>query len=243
MKTLSNYNLLNRREFISLCSKALLATGCLSVAGVTEPFIKETKLYAQSDTLNEYIRIAPTARYWIKHPTRTGFIKCLLCAQECAIAPNSRGRCRTRINIQGELKSLVYGRPISIHVDPIEKKPFYNFLPQASAFSLATAGCPLSCKFCQNWQISQSAPEDNPVPQTMPAQIVNSAMRANAPVIAYTYNEATVFTEYMTDIARYGKTKGLRSVLISCGYMQREPLREMCATLDAIKIDLKGFSE
>jgi pyruvate formate lyase activating enzyme len=147
------------------------------------------------------------------------------------------------MNVKGELRSLVYGRPMAIQVDPIEKKPFYHFLPGSEAFSLATSGCPLRCKFCQNWQISQSLPEDYETRFTPPADIAGEAAARGAPVIAFTYNEPTVFTEYLTDIARAGKKLKLRHVLISCGFMNAEPLTEMCEVLDAIKIDLKGFDE
>jgi pyruvate formate lyase activating enzyme len=144
--------------------------------------------------------------------------------------------------VEGELRSLVYGRPVSVHVDPIEKKPFYHFLPGSQAFSLATAGCPLRCKFCQNWEISQASPEDHRTPYASPARVVEATVESRAPVIAFTYNEPTVFTEYLTDIARAGRPAGRRSVLISCGFMNEAPLAEMCEVLDAIKIDLKGFS-
>jgi pyruvate formate lyase activating enzyme len=147
------------------------------------------------------------------------------------------------MNVKGELKSLVYGRPLSIHIDPIEKKPFYHYLPGSAAYSLATAGCPLRCKFCQNWEISQASPEDHQVSFTPPARIVDGAHASKAPVIAFTYNEPTVFTEYLTDIARDAKKQGIHSVLISCGFMNEAPLAEMCKVLDAIKIDLKGYSE
>jgi pyruvate formate lyase activating enzyme len=145
--------------------------------------------------------------------------------------------------VAGTLRSLSYGRPITIHVDPIEKKPFYHFLPGSQAFSLATAGCPLRCKFCQNWEISQARPEDFDSNFVPPERVVAATQAREAPVIAFTYNEPTVFTEYLTDIARLGREQGLRSVLISCGFMTAAPLTEMCDCLDAIKIDLKGFSE
>ena len=217
------------------------------------------------DTHSALIRSAPRARYWtsvslagadcrqchtlqeklagkrMRH--EEGIVKCLLCAQGCVIKLGDRGRCRTRMNVGGELRSLVYGRPMTIHIDPIEKKPFYHFLPGAAAFSLATSGCPLQCKFCQNWEISQASPEDYRVPPTPPTLIVRSAGAREAPVIAFTYNEPTVFVEYMTDIAREAKKQGLRSVLISCGIMNEAPLAELCETLDAIKIDLKGYDE
>jgi pyruvate formate lyase activating enzyme len=159
------------------------------------------------------------------------------------IADGKRGTCRARINVGGQLRTLVYGRPITIHVDPIEKKPFYHFLPGRDAFSLATSGCPLRCKFCQNWQISQARPEDYRSNFMSPERVVAQAEYRRSPVIAYTYNEPTVFTEYLTDIARKARPQGVRSVLISCGFMTAEPLKEMCEVLDGIKIDLKGFSK
>lgn len=217
-----------------------------------------------SDGWEDLLRLAPTARYWISsdtdggicrschaaddrsaptpHPHKERIIKCLLCAQGCLIKEGDRGRCRARIHIKGELRSLVYGRPVSVHIDPIEKKPLYHFLPGSQAFSISTAGCPLSCKFCQNWELSQARPEDFDVPYTPPREISASAERNNVPVIAFTYNEPTVFVEYFTDIARDARRLGLRSVLISCGFMMEDPLAEMCDALDAIKIDLKGFS-
>jgi pyruvate formate lyase activating enzyme len=166
-----------------------------------------------------------------------------LCARECVLAEGERGRCRARVHVRGELRSLVYGRPIAIHTDPIEKKPFYHFLPGRTAYSFGTAGCPLRCKFCQNWEISQARPEDYAGAIVAPAAIVAGAAREQAPIIAFTYNEPTVFTEYLTDIARAARPLGRRTVLVSCGFMNDAPLAEMCGVLDAIKIDLKGISE
>ncbi|MDP8288392.1 MAG: AmmeMemoRadiSam system radical SAM enzyme, partial [Candidatus Electryonea clarkiae] len=226
-----------------------------------------------ADRLSELARNAPRARFWIStatpevncsdchqpnlsdchlpelspdeksHDHGIVIIKCGLCAQACFIREGTRGVCRTRMNVDGELRSLVYGRPVSIHVDPIEKKPLFHFLPGKTAFSLATAGCPLHCKFCQNWELSQMSPEDHDTQYIAPETIANSAVFNQAPVIAFTYNEPTVFTEYLIDIARSAKKQNIRSVLISCGFMTEEPLTEMCEVLDAIKIDLKGFSE
>jgi pyruvate formate lyase activating enzyme len=159
------------------------------------------------------------------------------------IANQERGKCRSRMNVDGELRSLVYGRPITIHVDPIEKKPFYHFLPGSQAYSMATSGCPLHCRFCQNWEISQIKPEDYEASYTPPSSIVQGAVDSQAPVIAFTYNEPTVFIEYLTDIARAARERNIRCALVSCGFMKEEPLTEMCSVLDAIKIDLKGYSE
>jgi pyruvate formate lyase activating enzyme len=146
------------------------------------------------------------------------------------------------MNVGGELRTLSYGRPVAVHVDPIEKKPFFHFLPGAAAYSLGTAGCPLRCKFCQNWQLSQASPEDFDTPFTPPAALVTAAAR-EAPVIAFTYNEPSVQTEYLLDVARDARKRRVRSVMISCGFMNEAPLSEMCEALDAIKIDLKGYSD
>jgi len=215
------------------------------------------------DTSDDRVRLAPRARFWRTltpgggdaHPFplsaegqgkrrfEAGPIQCLLCSQGCVIAVDRRGRCRTRMNVAGELRSLVWGRPVTVHVDPIEKKPFYHYLPGTAAFSLATTGCPLSCQFCQNWEISQAAPEDYRGPLVPPAAITEKARALEAPVIAFTYNEPTVFTEYMIDIASEAKKLGIRSVLVSCGIMNEAPLAELCGVLGAIKIDLKGYDE
>jgi pyruvate formate lyase activating enzyme len=220
---------------------------------------------AASDGIAALIRSAPKARYWIstasagidclqchkpteelavnKHQGQPAVVKCLLCAKSCVIPNGERGHCGARMNVNGELRSLVYGRPVAAHVDPIEKKPFYHFLPGSDVFSFATAGCPLRCKFCQNWEISQSLPEELQSTFTKPAEIVEAASARKSAAIAFTYNEPTVFMEYLADTAALAKKQKLRSVMVSCGYMNSEPLKELCRLLDAIKIDLKGYSE
>ncbi len=249
----------SRRVFIRSLT-GLAPLGAVS-GDVLRLFLRDA---TAADRLGDLIRTAPKARYWVSaapgascapcheggHPPKgtpgkghSSTVRCQLCAQNCMLRDGERGKCRARINVNGELKSLVYGRPVSVHVDPIEKKPFYHFLPGTSAFSLSTAGCPLHCKFCQNWEISQSKPEDfegGPVP---PSEIVKAAAARHAPVIAFTYNEPTVFTEYLTDIARVARKDGTRCVLISCGFMNEAPLTEICSLMNAIKIDLKGFDQ
>ena len=247
--------MISRREFITNFTRLAVTLGGAGII-LFDPsrqrFLSgdDDGLAFAGTYLDDLIKSAPRARYWTSlsitgsgpQQERT-VVKCLLCANGCVIASGRRGRCRTRININGELRSLVYGRPVSVHIDPIEKKPFYNFLPGSAAFSLATAGCLLKCKFCQNWEISQASPEDIHVSFAPPANIVTAAQASRSPVIAFTYNEPTVFTEYLTDIARAARKQGIRSVLISCGFMNEAPLAEMCDTLAAIKIDLKGYSQ
>lgn len=258
--------MISRREFLASASKIGFWAGCPSVCAtaVSAACALSGTGAAAQDLDSELIRSAPKARYWTStaqqdidcslchkpednlnrqwHNGKTAIVKCLLCARRCVISPGERGMCRDRININGELHSLVYGRPVALHIDPIEKKPFYHFLPGSSAFSLATSGCPLRCRFCQNWTISQSAPEDFDTPFVAPEKIVQSAAQRQTPVIAFTYNEPTVFMEYLADIASLARKSKLRCVLVSCGFMNSEPLKEMCGLLDAIKIDLKGYS-
>jgi len=229
----------SRREFLARAGRL---AAILGGAGLAVPRWRGVASASTDPRLDEILRTAPKARYWTLLDPGSKLVRCLLCAHTCSIPAGERGKCRTRMNVGGELRTLVYGRPLAVHVDPIEKKPFYHFLPGAAAYSLGTAGCPLRCKFCQNWQLSQSRPEDNSVPFTPPERVVSEAGARRAPVIAFTYNEPTVQTEFLTDVARAAGKKGLRSVIVSCGFMNEAPLREMCEVLAAVKIDLKGFS-
>ena len=183
----------------------------------------------------------PVAYCHIPHAGNT--VRCNLCPHRCIVAEGERGKCRVRENRGGRLISLVYGNPCAVHVDPIEKKPFFHFLPTATAFSIATAGCSLRCLYCQNWSISQVTPEETDHADLPPAAVVSSAQASNAPVIAYTYSEPTIYYEYMLAAARLGRAAGLRSVVVSAGFVNPEPLRELCRAVDAIKIDLKGYDE
>ncbi|MGC8873901.1 MAG: AmmeMemoRadiSam system radical SAM enzyme [Chloroflexia bacterium] len=171
------------------------------------------------------------------------FVKCRLCPKGCLISDGRRGDCRVRENRGGTLYTMAYGNPCALGVDPIEKKPFYHFLPGTTAFSLSTAGCNLHCLYCQNWQISQVPPERTDFVQLLPEDVVAGAQQARSPSIAFTYAEPTVFFEYMVDTARLARARGLRSVVISAGYINPEPLAELCTLVDAIKIDLKGINE
>jgi len=171
-------------------------------------------------------------------------VQCELCPFRCFLPEGSRGICRVRMNVAGRLRTLVYGQPVSVHIDPIEKKPVYHMLPGSRIFSLATVGCNLRCSFCQNWEISQCNPEEAKTAGQIltPEQVVDAAIANNCNSIAYTYSEPIVFYEYVLDIARLAKQKGLRNVLVSAGYINREPLRKLAPYFDVIKIDLKGFN-
>lgn len=181
------------------------------------------------------------ARYYEK--LERAAVRCRLCPRSCTIPEGGRGYCRTRENHKGILYSLVYGQPCALHIDPIEKKPFFHVLPGTSALSLATVGCNLSCKFCQNWQISQSRPEEVRTRYTSPEEIAELAESKKAPTIAYTYGEPVVFSEYMQDIAKAGRSRKIRSVVVSNGYIGEKALSDLCGLVDAIKIDLKSFED
>ncbi len=172
-----------------------------------------------------------------------GMVQCQLCPNKCILNPGQRGICGVRENIQGKLYSLVYGRPVTTNVDPIEKKPLYHFLPQSKAYSLATVGCNMNCKNCQNWDIAHRAPEDVQSMKKSPKEVVAEAKESGAEVIAFTYNEPTVWYEYMVDIAKLAKEEGLKTANISAGYINQKPLKELLPYLDAMKIDLKGFND
>ncbi|NPV14107.1 AmmeMemoRadiSam system radical SAM enzyme [candidate division WOR-3 bacterium] len=180
------------------------------------------------------------ARYYRKLENK--MVQCELCPRRCVIAPGKRGFCRVRENRNGTLYSLVYGKPCSINREPIEKAPFFHFLPGALRLTLATVGCNQRCKYCQNWEISQATPEAVPYQEMTPKQVVALAEKLNLPIICFTYTEPVVFFEYMIDIARLARARGIKTAVVSGGYINPEPLRELCSAVDAIKIDLKGFT-
>ncbi|MEI8011709.1 MAG: AmmeMemoRadiSam system radical SAM enzyme [Candidatus Omnitrophota bacterium] len=170
-------------------------------------------------------------------------IQCQLCPHQCVLAPGQYGRCKARKNIAGRLYSLVYGKIATWHVDPIEKKPFFHVLPGSQAFSIATTGCNLRCLFCQNWEISQTLPFDIKTQNVSPEEIVEQARQRGAQAIAFTYSEPTISFEYVLDIAKLAKAAGIKTLMVSNGYIAREPLLELLKYIDAYKIDFKGFDE
>ncbi|MBU4369268.1 AmmeMemoRadiSam system radical SAM enzyme [Patescibacteria group bacterium] len=220
------------RKFFSIAILLVILT--LSVSYIIKYHIFESELKPEiAGNLKE-------AEYYEK--LGGGVVQCQLCPRFCVLNLGETGICRVRKNIKGKLYSLVYGQPVSIHLDPIEKKPLFHFLPGSTAYSVATAGCNLRCLYCQNWEISQAFPEDVQSVEKTPQQLVEEALNFGAESIAYTYTEPTVFFEYMLETAKLAKQKGLKNVVISAGYINPEPLKELCQYVDAIKIDLKAFN-
>jgi len=169
-------------------------------------------------------------------------VQCKLCPRLCIIKPDNLGNCGVRKNINGKLYSLVYGRSAATNIDPIEKKPLYHFLPGSFSFSIGTLGCNLHCKNCQNWGISQAKSGDYPDYELLPEKIVEEAIRNNCKSISYTYNEPTVFYEYVLDTAKLAKKKKIRNNLITNGFVNEEPLRKLLPYIDAANVDLKSIN-
>lgn len=172
--------------------------------------------------------------------SKKGKVQCELCPRRCILAPGQRGDCRARENIDGDLETLVYGNPCAVHVDPMEKKPLFHFLPGSPVFSVATAGCNLHCRFCQNWEISQRSPEETNNLYLPPDKLVATAAKSNCRSIAYTYSEPAVFYEYMYDSSVLARRQGMKNVMVTAGYIEEKPLRELCPVIDAANVDLKG---
>ncbi len=228
--------MLSRREFLKQVRSCALL--CASLQG---PLLLSDLRPAQAQSLQRGRIGRKLSPYFTALDGRR--IRCELCPRQCEVEPGERGDCRVRQNVDGTYFSLVYGNPCAVHVDPIEKKPFFHVLPTTASFSLATAGCNLHCKFCQNWEISQSVPEETLNYDLSPEEVVNLAIKNRCRSIASTYVEPTIFIEYMLDLGRLAKGAKLLKVIHSNGYILERPLKDLCGVLDAACIDLKSFSD
>src|SRR3989344_4456750 len=168
-------------------------------------------------------------------------IQCILCPRYCVIKEDERGNCGVRVNKNGKLYLLVYGKPCSAHIDPIEKKPLFHFLPGTNTYSIGTAGCNLHCFYCQNWSISQCKPEELSSLDLPPKKVVEEAVKNNCKSISYTYTEPVgTAAEYVLDTAKTAKKNGIKNIAVSNGFINEKPLKELCKYIDAANIDLKG---
>ena len=215
----------NRRQFL----KSAAAAGCLTAfLGKSTPILSKTG--ATTET---------AARFYQKLEDKN--VQCNLCFRHCLLAPGDIGHCEIRINRDGELKTMGYGNPGAINIDPIEKKPFFHVYPGTLSYSLATVGCNIDCKFCQNWQIAQAKPGEIRTSSLAPKEVAPRAKRQNCKTIAFTYSEPTVWSEYVIDIATAAKKNGVQSVIVSNGTWAPEVLQELLPLVTAIKIDLKSI--
>jgi pyruvate formate lyase activating enzyme len=184
--------------------------------------------------------IGKEAMFWEK---KGRSIQCQLCPHFCFLKINETGKCHVRKNIDGKLISLVYARPCSLALDPIEKKPLYHFLPGEKALSIATPGCNLSCKHCQNWEISQCSPDKIKSLEIKPKQVIKEAKENKTKIISYTYTEPGIFYEYMLDICKLAKKVRIKNTTVTNGFINPLPLQELCNYLDASNIDLKSMND
>lgn len=178
--------------------------------------------------------------FWKTLNEKEQIVQCQLCPHFCVLKPDEVGKCKVRKNISGELNSLVYAKPISVNLDPIEKKPLYHFLPGEKSLSVATQGCNFSCEHCQNWEISQLPFGAYHIETISPGEIVNKA-KEKAKIISYTFTEPTVFYEYMLDIAKIAKKSNIKNTTVTNGFINPEPLTQLCHYLDGSNIDLKSI--
>jgi len=171
-----------------------------------------------------------------------GVVCCFLCPHRCRISLGRVGNCGVRKNIDGKLYSINYARVSSWAMDPIEKKPLYHFHPGSLIFSVGSIGCNFRCRFCQNWQIAQST--DAPTQEVPPEELIWAAKRQAGNIgIAYTYNEPTVWYEYVLECAKLARQEGLKNVLVTNGFIEKKPLEELLPHIDAMNIDVKSFTE
>jgi pyruvate formate lyase activating enzyme len=196
--------------------------------------MQDLKILQRTETLHE-------ARWWDVDPD--GRAHCYLCPRHCHIGDGQAGFCFIRVNQGGKLYSLGYGAPAALQIDPIEKKPLNHFLPGTRVFSLGTAGCNMGCFFCQNWDISKSHSDQVNSTQLSPEEVVLLAIHNGCPSIAFTYNEPTIWGEYVIDICAAAKEYGLNTVMVSNGYITREAFHDIYDHVDAANIDLKAFTE
>jgi pyruvate formate lyase activating enzyme len=227
----------DRRLFLKMLALPCAAACVMALA--RDSIAVPVRAWAAAEEDDSRFRIE--ARFYEKLPGK--MVRCKLCPRECVVEDRNRGYCRVRENRGGTYYTLVHSRVVAAHVDPIEKKPFFHFLPGKQAFSVATAGCNVNCKFCQNWEISQARPEDLPARYLPPKDLATLAKDNQCAAVAFTYSEPTIFNEYVTDAAESARDSGLKSIVVTNGFIQQAPLKRTCQRVDGIKIDLKAYSQ
>jgi pyruvate formate lyase activating enzyme len=231
---------ISKRQFFrsGLVGMGALAAGLHSADGLAKTLINMEPLYAPPPGgPGKFSRESPYA------VTTPKGVKCQICPNNCILKEGLDSICRTHVVKDGKLYSIAYGNPCSVHTDPIEKKPLFHYLPATSSFSIATAGCNFACLNCQNWEISQASPKDTRNVELFPEKVVKGAIRDGCKSIAYTYSEPIAWYEYMFDTAKLARASGIKNLLISNGYINEKPLRDLAKYIDAANINLKSFSE
>ncbi|MBI5209931.1 MAG: AmmeMemoRadiSam system radical SAM enzyme [Elusimicrobia bacterium] len=260
--------LLTRRDLLRRAAGASLGLACAGAASAAAWLTGKAPPPGTLTTL--WPPDHPDAKQALFWKSACAGVQCLLCPFNCFLPEGARGICRVRMNVGGRLMTLVHSHPVSVHLDPIEKKPVFHLLPGSLIYSLAAVGCNLRCSFCQNWEISQSFPEEvsgkTAVPRELrilaasggmaqamvvadealslkPDEVVRAALATRSRSVAYTYSEPAVFYEYVLDTAALVKKAGLHNVMVTAGYINPEPLAKLAPLFSVIKVDLKGFNE
>ena len=222
----------DRREFLRLCAipcAVACASACLpSSSEASLPWVAGE---AEGVEAGFYRKLGANV------------VECGLCPRQCVVGDGGRGYCNVRENRRGTYYTLAHSQICAAHIDPIEKKPFFHFRPGTTAFSVSTGGCNVNCKFCQNWEIAQVALEKLQRQRATPRDLARAAAEHQCPNLAFTYSEPIIATEYYLEAAEAGHAQGIRSVFVSNGFVRPEPLQRLCDRMDAIKIDLKGFTD
>ncbi|MHC1733787.1 MAG: AmmeMemoRadiSam system radical SAM enzyme [Bacteroidales bacterium] len=192
---------------------------------------------------SEAMRPAPGERLAMFQEMSAKGVVCMICPNECTLKDGELSDCHNRIARKSKLYTMAFGNPCAANIDPVEKKPLYHFLPGTKAFSIATAGCNLACLNCQNWTISQTSPDKTRNYDMPPASVVKQAVAGGCRSIAYTYSEPVTFYEYVLETAQEARSSGIKNIIVSNGYINREPLKQLCRYLDGANIDLKAFTD
>jgi pyruvate formate lyase activating enzyme len=191
----------------------------------------------------EGMKPAPKERLAMFQEESARGVICRICPNECNPKEGELSDCRNRVVRKSKLYTMAFGNPCAVNIDPVEKKPLYHFLPGSTAFSIATAGCNFACLNCQNWTISQTSPDKTRNYDMPPEDVVANAISGNCRSIAYTYSEPVTFYEYVYETSKLARAAGIKNIMHSNGYINREPLRELCRYIDGANIDLKSFNE
>jgi pyruvate formate lyase activating enzyme len=191
----------------------------------------------------EGMKPAPKERLAMYQEDSARGVICRICPNECNPKEGELSDCRNRVVRKSKLYTMAFGNPCAVNIDPVEKKPLYHFLPGSTAFSIATAGCNFACLNCQNWTISQTSPDKTRNYDMPPEDVVAKAISGNCKSIAYTYSEPVTFYEYVYETSKAARAEGIKNIMHSNGYINREPLRELCRYIDGANIDLKSFND
>jgi len=232
---------MSRREFLRLSAAATgaILAACRSAPQPDELTERATPSPARLELQAEEISLRQAMYYRRIEADR---VQCQLCFRKCVVAPGQRGFCRVRENRGGDLYLLIYGRPATLQVDPIELEPMYHLLPGHSNLCVATASCNFRCKHCQNWHLTQRGPEEVEAVAFSPGEVVEETIRRGCRSISHSINEPTIFYEYMYDIARLAHKQGLKTLFHTNGSLRPEPLRALLEHMDGVTVDLKSFS-